>query len=998
MHGTARRSLLVFWLLVVAVLAFPTTPLTLPPPPAYAANSLFSLGWSSTESQFPENVAVGDVNGDGKLDIVFGNSGGPSEVYLNDGQGRFTPTAAPIDPAGADMTNVALGDLNGDGTLDIVLGNAGKPSQVYLNDGQGGFTPTTAPLNPTGRPTWMVALGDLNGDGTLDILLNNGGVSQVYLNDGQGNFAPTAAPLNPTGNPTHSIALGDVNGDGTLDIVLGNYGEPSQVYLNDGQGRFTPIVAPLNPTGNQTESIALGDVNGDGTLDIVLGNYGEPSQVYLNDGHGRFTPTAAPLNPAGNAAQSVAWGDMDGDGDLDLAVGNSGQPNQVYRNDNGLLTASAVWSSPESDDTSSVAWGDMDGNGSLDLVVANKYLQPNRVYLNLAPVIQSTGERGIRDVTILENTSTIPFSFTLTDPDTPLDQLQVSATSSNPALINPGRIHLDGSGAERTITVIPDATDALSRTTAQGSALITLTVSDGQQTATKRFTVTVAPPPWLAMLYLAGDDLPGPASLSGSVQDMLNELNRMPYNPAVRIVVVADGNANLGDSRVFVREPGGLVDVTSILGTATNWPTWPVNPPAPQVKNELDTGSRQSLSQFIQWGTSVYSTSQHTFLALMDHGGGWAPDFSTSSAQPSYGIKPKSGGWRGMAMDLSTPSGDTTISTKDTRLALSNGLASGQRIDVLFFDACLMGMLESAYEVRAYADYLVVAENLLYSNEELRTYGDYLATTNISTTTTPPELAQTIVTRYSRITNEGTQVAQAYNPFTMAALDLTRLRATGNLAERVNTLASALLAAYSDAPTLYAALQPVYAQVQKFDYDGDEQIEPTDGYVDLGHFAALLRDNAALPQVVRDAAGAVVTELGPTVLSVRRESGSHSGTTGWDFSQATGLSIFAPLGEQDWRPTRTPTATEQLPTGCYAVSENQRLYYTIDQLQFVTAAPQWASVIERVEPAVPVIHAPCLPLGTTASLASSPRIDSSPFHTPGRLGLTWGVALPFLRR
>ena len=72
------------------------------------------------------------------------------------------------------------------------------------------------------------------------------------------------------------------------------------------------------------------------------------------------------------------------------------------------------------------------------------------------------------------------------------------------------------------------------------------------------------------MPYFAGDDQPSPASLSGSVQDMLNELKNMPYNPAVRIVVVADGNANLGDSRVFVREPGGLVDVIASLPRLLN--------------------------------------------------------------------------------------------------------------------------------------------------------------------------------------------------------------------------------------------------------------------------------------------------------------------------------------------------------------------------------------------------------------------------------------------
>ena len=139
--------------------------------------------------------------------------------------------------------SVAMGDLNADGALDLVFGNCGEPSQVYLNDGHGSFTPTAAPLNPSGDNTDSVTVGDLNGDGALDIVLGNEGISQVYLNDGHGTF-PTATQINPTGNGTWGVGMGDLNGDGALDIVLGNYNQPSQIYLNH---TATSARLPNNP-------------------------------------------------------------------------------------------------------------------------------------------------------------------------------------------------------------------------------------------------------------------------------------------------------------------------------------------------------------------------------------------------------------------------------------------------------------------------------------------------------------------------------------------------------------------------------------------------------------------------------------------------------------------------------------------------------------------------------------------------------------------------------
>ena len=337
-----------------------------------------------------KSVALGDINGDGTLDILLGNSLEPSQVYLNDSKG--SPVAPSLPPATfkpplylnqtktLTTSGVALGDLNGDGALDLVLGSSGQPSQVYLNNGRGGYTATVAPINPSGNRTLSAALGDFNGDGSLDLVLcNDWENSQVYLNDGRGNFTPTANPIG--GNDTHSVALGDLDGNGTLDILLSEYTGSSQVYLNDGLGNFTPTAALVNPVANRTQSAALGDLNGDGSLDLVLGNDGEPSQVYLNDGLGNFTPTASSLNAA-NPTRSVALGDLNGDGALDILLGNYGQPSQVYLNDGlGGFTATApITLNPASNFTTSVVLGDINGDGTVDILLGND--GPSQIYLN----------------------------------------------------------------------------------------------------------------------------------------------------------------------------------------------------------------------------------------------------------------------------------------------------------------------------------------------------------------------------------------------------------------------------------------------------------------------------------------------------------------------------------------------------------------------------------------------------------------------------------------
>jgi hypothetical protein len=230
------------------------------------------------------NATVADLNGDGLPDIVVANrtGGRPGGNYIcfNRGQGRFDGTCEPFSTESA--TTITAADVTGDGLLDLVVPHRdGGQSQVYVNDGHGKF-PSSArmPFGPAHANIRMSAAADLNGDGRQDLVTidEKTGVAVYYGEAGARLSA--AVPIGLGNTSPYALALGDLDGNGTTDLVVGYVEARPAVFFNDGSGRrFTPVL--FGDDRGTAYGFAIGDLDADGRLDIAVARSQAPNVAYF---------------------------------------------------------------------------------------------------------------------------------------------------------------------------------------------------------------------------------------------------------------------------------------------------------------------------------------------------------------------------------------------------------------------------------------------------------------------------------------------------------------------------------------------------------------------------------------------------------------------------------------------------------------------------------------------------------------------------------------------
>jgi FG-GAP-like repeat/PASTA domain len=348
--------------------------------PSFAAPTSYPAGPD------PVEVAVGDLNGDGKLDLATANNtAGTLSVLLNGGNGSF---GAKVDyPAGSVPSSVAIGDVNGDGKGDLVTGNFAMLGRfptssvaVLVNRGDGSFAERVDYPIGLGHGLASVAVGDLNGDGKLDVAAADEAHDSVSVLLNNGNGGLPAHVEYAAGWLPQSVAIGDLNGDGRADLATANrFGSSVSVLLNGGNGSFQPKVDYAS--GSNPQSVTIGDLNGDGKADLATAN-AEAGTVSILLGRGDGSFSAKVDSAVGRGPASIAIVDLNGDHKSDLATANAGANTVTALSNRGDGHVQARTEVRTGSQPVGLAFGDLSGDGKPDLVTADEGANAVSVLVN----------------------------------------------------------------------------------------------------------------------------------------------------------------------------------------------------------------------------------------------------------------------------------------------------------------------------------------------------------------------------------------------------------------------------------------------------------------------------------------------------------------------------------------------------------------------------------------------------------------------------------------
>jgi FG-GAP-like repeat len=547
-------------------------------------------------------IAVADVNGDGKLDIIEANTG--VTVLLGNGDGTFQ--AARQFAAGPSASSVVVADFNGDGKPDVAVSDASTSSvYILLGNGDGTFQPARQFATGQGVNPISIVAADFDGDGKLDVAVGDQGcVSScgsytitILLGNGDGTLQPPQH-VNIPGLP-YGLAAADFNHDGKQDLAVTAGAGLVVILLGKGDGTFqAPLTNTLTSGATGPGNVAVADFNRDGIPDLAVAT-GEGQAVAILLGHGDGT-FAAPMNyfdSLDDVPNFVAVGDFSGDGFLDIAIAETGccpstvdgAVSVIQGNGDGTFRSYQRFIVPGfaiPNAAEYIAIGDFNKDGKVDMAMIMGGTIGGTVYMKnttgTSPASFSLGALALTPSTVAGGSNSTANVMAAANAVAPSGSKTINLSSSNTNAATVPSTATMLSGMNNVLVRVLTNSGVTSTTTstitasANNSVNAVLTVTKGSPPTIQTFTVSPTS-------ITSGFGANGTITLSGPAPSTDATINLSSSNPSAASVP-ATATVPAGQTQTFFSIYSGSVStsttvtLTASYGTSSQTATLTVNP------------------------------------------------------------------------------------------------------------------------------------------------------------------------------------------------------------------------------------------------------------------------------------------------------------------------------------------------------------------------------------------------------------------------------------
>lgn len=836
-------------------------------------------------------------------------------VYVIGGQHDIDPSwlntveMAPILPGGA------LGAWNYTSPLNIARDNLaavqvggyiyalGGTTEGWIDLG----TVEYAPIQPDGQLGPWTQLEDFNTGRKALTVASNG--SYIYvIGGGYGNLA----------SPYPNVERAIVNADGTLGPWV------HEASLNEGRAYATAVVyndklivmGGLSASGILS-SVEVSTIQADGTLSawefaqpMLTSRYGSGSavvgdHVFMTGG---IVPpgcsTSCPINmnvDRADLTSTCTGGGTSAPVDVVLVIDRSLSMVQEIGEAKAAASGFIDRMDLSQDQVGVVSFG---SDATLDAILTHDGLAAKNAInalianggTNMAEAIQLAQAEL---VSARHNPAATPVMILMSDgvpsnTDLALSQAQAAKNSGT-------RIFTIGLGQDVNATLL---TQIASSPSDYYYAPTSTELGAIYQTIAGVVTCNSYAPTWTLMYYLDGDN-----NLDWAYPAIVNALEKAASNPNVQIVALWD-RAGIGNSAYFKIQPDA--DLNKLAPYTANVNYWHMG--------ELNMGDPGTLTNFINWARTTFPAA-NTALILDNHGiglGGGMVDDSSSGPCTSRKVDCLRVSELGSALNSATNNG-------------------ADKLDIVYMNACIMGLIEDAYQIRNTASYYVASEAIMWFSNQPFAY--FAPAASITASTTPDQLTSLFVLSYAQDPGIGVY------PYTISAINLTMLDPLVSSLNNLSLNLKSNMVAYAP------RLQTIATQVQRFEMDGDDKITPQDQYMDIYDFARLVHLNYPENANLQSAAQQVMDYLNLTVVAERHSSRNYRGNY-WNHDNSHGLSIFFPARSSSYY----SDANYDFALGASWLLPNARPAILTE------TSPDWASLlvsyIQTVNPSAPDDPAP----------------------------------------